>query len=69
MSVSVSERPSRVGTAKHSDVVTSVAFSPDGRRLVSGGWDGLVKLWDLRDGAATPRIVSELRGRVAGIGG
>ncbi|OJW12373.1 MAG: hypothetical protein BGO49_21205 [Planctomycetales bacterium 71-10] len=63
MSVSVSERPSRVGTAKHSDVVTSVAFSPDGRRLVSGGWDGLVKLWDLRDGAATPRLARVMRGK------
>ena len=63
MSVSVSKRPSRVGTAKHSDVVTSVAFSPDGRRLVSGGWDGLVKLWDLREGGGPPRLARVMRGR------
>lgn len=31
----------------HAGWITSVAFSPDGRRLVSGGWDQAVKLWEV----------------------
>jgi len=29
----------------HSDAIQSIAFSPNGKVLLSGGYDGLVKLW------------------------
>jgi WD40 repeat protein len=35
----------------HSDNVYSVAFSPDGGRIVSGSGDNTVKLWDAASGA------------------
>ena len=36
---------------KHQGEVHSVAFSPDGKRIVSGAGDKLVKIWDAASGA------------------
>ena len=31
----------------HSQLITSVAFSPDGTNIVSGSWDKTIKVWDM----------------------
>jgi WD40 repeat protein len=36
--------------AGNTGFVYSVAFGPDGRRLVSGGVDGMVRVWDVDTG-------------------
>ncbi|MEV7541676.1 serine/threonine-protein kinase [Streptomyces sp. NPDC089915] len=37
---------------KHGDAVQSVAFSPDGRFLASGGGDRVIRMWDMTAGSA-----------------
>jgi WD40 repeat protein len=42
----------RLGTLRlrHQDRVTSVAYSPDGKTIASGSWDGTVRLWETSTG-------------------
>ena len=34
----------------HTDLVTSVAFSSDGKYIVSGSWDTTIRMWDAQTG-------------------
>jgi WD40 repeat protein len=40
----------------HSDFVLSVAFSPNGQLLASGGKDGFVILWDVEQGSLLRKL-------------
>src|SRR5262249_39211561 len=44
--------------AGHESRVTSLALTPDGKKLVSGSWDGTVRVWD----AATGESLAVLEG-------
>ena len=39
-------------TDAHSQTITSLAFSPDGTKIVSGSYDKTIKVWDF--GAPEP---------------
>lgn len=40
-------------------VVYRVAFSPDGKRLASGQWNGMVRLWDVATGSALQTLEND----------
>ena len=43
-------------TAGSANSVVAVAYSPDGRTLATGSWEGLVNLWDADTGALRRRL-------------
>ncbi len=42
----------------HTDVITTLDYAPDGRSVLSGGWDQTVRRWDVATGAQIQRFDS-----------
>jgi WD40 repeat protein/serine/threonine protein kinase len=51
----------------HEDMVVSLAFSPDGKTLASGGADNLIRLWDVVAGKAIGEPLGGHEGVVSGV--
>ena len=67
-----------VASVSHHDYVLSAKFTPDGRQLVTGSWDGSVRVWGVETWEAERRIevgwrVNDVEldpaGRIVGAGG
>jgi WD40 repeat protein len=54
----------------HAGTVWSVSFSPDGKRVASGGSDGAVKIWNIDPQTPTPdrgQVIHNLVGHTSGV--
>ena len=40
------------------NVILSVAFLPDGKHLVSGGWEGVLRRWQVQDSREVGRSIN-----------
>ena len=58
----VAQKPRLVVPIGHIQIITSVAFSPDGQRVLTGSVDGIVKLWDL-----SGRVIQTFTGHLDGV--
>lgn len=57
-----SEKPELVIQNGHTDIVSSVNFSPDGRYLASGSWDTTVKIWNVHTGKLLVTLLATKEG-------
>lgn len=63
----VSDEPGEVRQFRgHTQRVTGVAFSPDGRLAASASWDGSLRLWDVATGQERRRLGDNL-GQLGGV--
>ena len=63
--LTLSNDAAAIGSVGHGNIVQAIAFSPDGKRLITGSWDRTAVIWD----AASGRPLIALRGHTDKITG
>ncbi|NMC34731.1 MAG: CHAT domain-containing protein [Veillonellaceae bacterium] len=48
-----------ISRMSHDDYITSVAFSPDGKWVISGSWDHTVRVWEAATGTEIARMTHD----------
>ena len=51
----------RVERGEHAGLIAAMAMAPDGRTIITGGWDKTVRVWSLATADGKPRTTPELR--------
>lgn len=64
--VDVTTRQKKI-LGQHTAAVRHVAYSREYGVVVSGGWDGMIKVWDVRNGKGACINQASLRGKVFGM--
>ena len=62
----LSRRVERAASSGHQDLVTSLAYAPDGLKVASGSYDGSIKLWNSASGALEKTLTAN-GGRIHGV--
>jgi WD40 repeat protein len=56
------------GTGDNKEIISALAFSPDGKRILTGSPDGTIRIWEVATGKLIlPPLVRDLKNPIANL--